>query len=66
MNDLLKALPFAAKAVAAVVAPFIAVALAWLADNVVPFDMPTPGAIETAVVSIVSGVVVYFTRNRAG
>lgn len=64
MNDLVKALPFAAKAVAAVVTPFIVAALTWVADNVVPFDVPTPSVVEAAVTSAVSGIVVYFTRNR--
>jgi hypothetical protein len=65
MTDLLKALPFAAKAVAAVVAPIIFTALTWAADNVLPFDVPTLGVIETAVAGAISGIAAYFARNRA-
>lgn len=54
---------YAAKAVAALVVPWVLFAAAWAADNLgieIPLEA---GAVETAVVSAITGVAVYLKRN---
>ena len=54
---------YAAKAVAAVVVPWVIFAANWAAEHL-NADLPVEaGAVETAIVSVITGLVVYFKRN---
>jgi hypothetical protein len=54
---------YAAKAIAAFVVPWVLLAAAWLAENVGIELSVEAGAVEAAVVSIVSAIAVYIKRN---
>lgn len=54
---------YAAKAIAALITPWVLFVLAWIATNL-NVDVPVePGAVETLMVSLVTGIVVYLQRN---
>ena len=56
---------YAAKAVAALVVPWVLLAATWLAENVGIELSLEAGAVEVAVVSVVTALAVYFKRNAS-